>query len=170
MSIVVACGKCGKQYRVGEELIGRRAKCQQCGAEMVIAAPEPAENRFSEPPLQAWAPPPPASQEWQPPIATWTDRQIRLGAAVVVPVIALGMLAAFFAGGRGATSFAEVVVIGLGPFGVFYGIAGLVNPDILRAATKYGGHLPRRYKLIAAAVGVAALACSLPLTLSLLSR
>jgi hypothetical protein len=97
-----------------------------------------------------------------------TDRQFRIGAAVVIPVALLGMLLAFFA--MQGMTMGAVIVVGLGPFAIFYGIAALFDPNIARAAGKFGTHLPRRYKQIAFFVGVVALACSLGLSFLLLWR
>ena len=47
--------------------------------------------------------------------------------------------------------------IALGPFAVMFGIAGLISPNVLRSAGKYGSHLPIGYKLTAAAFGLVAL-------------
>lgn len=97
-----------------------------------------------------------------------TDRQIRIGSAAVVPLTLLGMAAAYHLLSRDELTTGGLVVLGLGPFGLFYGIAGLICPDVIRAASKYGAHLPLKYKLIAAAVGIGALACSLAVTAMLL--
>lgn len=97
-----------------------------------------------------------------------TDRQFRMGAAALIPIVGLGMLAAIF--GIEQVNMAAVTVVGLGPFGIFYGIAALIDPNIVRAAGKNGGHLPSRYRWIAGAIGLAALACSLPLAWLMMSR
>jgi hypothetical protein len=91
-----------------------------------------------------------------------------MGAAVCIPLVILGMLLAFFA--MRDLTIGAVMLVALGPFVVFFGIAALVDPDIARAASKFGGHLPTRYKLIALAVGLAALACSLTLAFLILAR
>lgn len=97
-----------------------------------------------------------------------TDKQFRIGAAVVMPLIALGMVVALFA--RKDLTMAALVVVAMGPFALFYGAAALVDPNIVRAAGKFGTHLPVRYKRIAVGVGLAALVCSLGLAFILWSR
>ena len=39
MAIETQCGQCGKRYRVKDELAGRRIKCKQCGAKIVVEDP-----------------------------------------------------------------------------------------------------------------------------------
>lgn len=85
-----------------------------------------------------------------------------------MPIVSLGMLAAFFV--MRGQSIASVTVIGLGWFVVFFGIAALVDPNIPRAAGKFGSHLPRRYKLIAGLIGLVALLCSLASSYYVLTR
>src|SRR5438045_7438203 len=46
MAIELQCGECGKRYRIGENLAGKKAKCKNCGNLMVVpqrAAPSEAE-------------------------------------------------------------------------------------------------------------------------------
>jgi hypothetical protein len=45
MSIVFRCEQCGHRYQVGEERIGQRGKCRECGAEFVVPTPSPPEER-----------------------------------------------------------------------------------------------------------------------------
>jgi hypothetical protein len=45
-----------------------------------------------------------------------------------------------------------------------------IELNIVRAAGKFGAQLPRRYKLIALLIGLAALACGLPLSYGMFSR
>jgi len=140
-------------------LLGSRVKCAQCGATFLVQA-----NPYQDfPPPQSW-PPPSAGLASSGP----TDRQFRIGAAALLPIIGLGMLAALFA--MQDLTMGAVVIIGLGPFAIFYGIAALIDPNIVRAAGKFGTHLPVRYKLIALGVGLAALVCSLGLMYVVWSR
>lgn len=185
MSILVACSQCGKQYNVGEGLLGKRLKCAGCGTAFVVqaavgeeaadplladpASPDAADSRQTP----GLGNPYPSSKPGRPqtrlhPADGPTDRQFRIGAAVCISLVILGMLLAFFAL-RDLTIGARTLVA-IGPFVVFFGIAALVDPDIARAATKFGGHLPRRYKRIVRAVGLAALACSLTLAFLILSQ
>ena len=76
MSIRFNC-QCGKQYRVKDEMAGRKAKCSQCGQAFTIpqashASPDPNEIPFSEGNLAA-APPPPQAPE--PPPAPSASRR-----------------------------------------------------------------------------------------------
>lgn len=95
-----------------------------------------------------------------------TDRQIRIGAAIFVPLVTPIIVLAVM---TRQTSVAGLFLIVLGPFAVFLGVAGLVDPNIVRAAGKYGKHLPLRYKRIALLIGVAAAACSVALAFLVLS-
>lgn len=100
-----------------------------------------------------------------------TDKQFRIGAAVAVPLISLSMAVAFFSVEvMNNMSTGVAVVVGVGWFVVFFGIAALIDPNIVRAAGKYGAHLPGRYKLIAGLIGVAAVVCSLASSYYVLTR
>lgn len=46
MAIPVSC-ECGRQFQVGEEHAGRRARCPQCGREMII--PQPTSSPYASP-------------------------------------------------------------------------------------------------------------------------
>jgi hypothetical protein len=50
-----------------------------------------------------------------------------------------------------------IIALVLAPFALTFGIAGVVNPNVVRAAGKYGKHLPSYYKWIAGGVGLVAL-------------
>ena len=152
MSDYVTCTRCGCQNALAQGQGANQSKCAKCGAPLAGAADTSPANPYQPPPAIAQT----ASS---PPHGGPTDKQFRIGSAVAVPLIMLGMLAAVF-GGQGP-SVGVAVVIGLGWFIVFFGIAALFDPNIVRAAGKFGTHLPRRYKLIAAAIGLAALVCSL---------
>ena len=73
MSITAACGTCGKTYTVGENLIGRTAKCKQCGhpfriepAQQDGGAMDPfAAGAAAPPPVRAHAVPPPIPPQEQ---------------------------------------------------------------------------------------------------------
>jgi hypothetical protein len=184
VKISVACSDCGKRYQIDQQMEGKRAKCAQCGSTFTVhreTNDDAADHLFGDLPtdgverqqagpgaLPDATPPPPTSYRAgsQTPAGP-TDRQFRLGAAALIPLVLLGMAGVFF--GASARSLAAVVVVGLGPFAIFYGIAALIDPNIVRAAGKFGTHLPRRYKLIAGLVGIAALACSLPLSYLMLT-
>lgn len=178
MSMRVTCPQCGHGYDVAESMAGSHVQCRKCQAAFVIQAPVatgPMPTQYGTPPgPQFGAPTGPMGAPMAGPWSTGpaqqgpTDRQFRLGAAVLVPIVGLGMLAALF--GMKHVNMGAVTVVGLGPFGIFFGIAALIDPNIVRAAGKFGTHLPSRYKWIAAGVGLAALACSLPLAWLMMSR
>lgn len=80
-----------------------------------------------------------------------------LAALIAVPLSILGtilVLAIKDVGTKG------LIILAFVPFVVCFGVAGLIDPNIFRAAGKYGSQLPARYKLIVGAVGLAALAIS----------
>lgn len=174
MSVRVTCPQCGQGYDVAETMLGSRVQCRKCQAAFVVQVPAAAGPL---PPAYGAPPPGPAGLGGAPMAGPWsngpaqqgpTDRQFRLGSAVLIPIVGLGMLAALF--GAQHVNLAVVTVVCLGPFGIFFGIAALIDPNIVRAAGKFGSHLPSRYKWIAAGVGLAALLCSLPLAWLMLSR
>lgn len=183
MSISITCDQCGKQYNVTEDLAGKRAKCKQCGAVLVIPSAQPAPDADSpladlsalvdaeESSPSAPIPRPLATvrrSEPSRPVDGPSDKQFRRGMAVFLPLMILGM--ALCVATRRRLSVGALMLIAMGPIAIVYGIAGLFDPNIFRAAGKYGGHLPFRTKLIAVLVGLVGLACSLLLAVLLLMR
>ena len=166
----VVCDSCGKTYNLREELLGKRVKCAGCG-NAFVAKPVSQERQTPDAP----ATPAVVGQEKQPAqadvdepaptsVATPqetvegpTDRQFRLGALIAVPLCILGTILVLVFQDVGVKG---LIILLLGPFVVCFGIAGMIDPNIIRAAGKYGSHLPARYKLIAGAVGLVALAIS----------
>jgi predicted Zn finger-like uncharacterized protein len=87
-----------------------------------------------------------------------TDKAMRLGS---VAMVALGL---FLFGinfvmdkTQGAIYLAPLF---LAPLALILGIAGVINPNVVRAAGKYGGHLPWQYK----AIGIGLVCLSLVIT------
>jgi hypothetical protein len=97
-----------------------------------------------------------------------TDSQFRMGAIALLPIVLIGM--AVSAATWNGPSMSRLIVLGLGPFAVFYSIAALFDPNIVRAAGKFGAHLPPRYKIIAAVIGLGALIAAGLVVLPLLMR
>jgi hypothetical protein len=63
----------------------------------------------------------------------------------------LGFAAAIVAGSiavEAATGSVYMAPLALVPLMFTVGLAGLISPDVIRACGKYGGHLPRHYKVI----------------------
>ena len=60
MTIEFLCGSCQKHYRVKDEMAGKRAKCQQCGATIEIPIPPDVDPQtHAAPPLSPETPPRP---------------------------------------------------------------------------------------------------------------
>jgi predicted Zn finger-like uncharacterized protein len=81
-----------------------------------------------------------------PPLEGPTDTQFRLGAAAA---IGLGLLLAGIC--VGTYLYDESVFLWplfISPLLVLLGIAGLIDPNVVRSIGKYGTHLPLHYKLI----------------------
>ncbi len=181
MSISINCNQCGKQYNVEDKLAGKRAKCTQCGAVLVIPSAQP--PAAADPPLadlsalvdaeesspSAPIPRPLAAaprSESSRPVDGPSDKQFRTGAAVCAPMAILMIV--FCVATWEGPSVDRLMLIALGPFLMVYSIAALIDPNLVRAAGKFGAHLPFRTKLIAVLVGLGGLACSLLLAVLLL--
>lgn len=79
-----------------------------------------------------------------------TDFQMRLvccGMLVFGAVVSIGSLML-----HANTVTVYLAAVGLVPLMLVLGIAGLISPNIVRAAGKYGGHLPLQYKVAGYAV------------------
>ncbi|NLE37013.1 MAG: hypothetical protein GX621_03215 [Pirellulaceae bacterium] len=48
MSLEISCPTCGKQYKVPESYVGRKAQCKACGSQMAIPAPSPPAEALEE--------------------------------------------------------------------------------------------------------------------------
>lgn len=44
MSLIVSCAECGKKYKVGDDKAGKKIKCANCAAIIVIPAPESSDD------------------------------------------------------------------------------------------------------------------------------
>ena len=74
MSIVFSCDSCQQNYRVGDEMAGKRVRCKKCSAVMTVPSPAPVAAEaepfaaLAEPMPQPPAPPPfPAQMPLPPP-------------------------------------------------------------------------------------------------------
>ena len=166
------CPHCGRSYSVDASWWGRQVQCSQCSQSFTVGASSPATGSAA-PAAPAPAHPyshiqPPTGPRVDNPLGGPTNRQFRLGAAVGLPIVVLGMLAALFA--MRDLNLGAVFIVAFGPFGICFGLAALVDPDIVRAAGKFGGHLPARYRLIAGLIGLVALLGSLALAYVVWSR
>ena len=154
MNQVINCPKCGRAYQVGVELQGRQVQCQQCGTPFVVALPA------ANPAPQAWPAPSSTASGWSVgsdnPSGGPTNRQMRIGAAAALPIMFLGWLASMF--GMKEPSPAAIALSALAPLVFFFSIAALIDPNLPRAAGKFGGHLSLQYKLTASAVALGAAA------------
>lgn len=161
MPIAIQCFQCGQQFSAADNLMGQQVQCPRCRGVFVVGPSVPVQpaafNALDRPPATH-----------QPLVDGPTDAQFRMGAAVCIPLMLIGMAIAV-ATWKGPT-MAPLVIVGLGPFVLFCSIAALIDPNIARAAGKYGTHLPARYKLIAGLVGLAALVAAAIITLPLLLR
>ena len=97
-----------------------------------------------------------------------SDKVMRLVGAGLIPVALIGL--ALCIATWDEMSVPKLMLIVFAPFALAYGAAAVVDPNIVRAAGKYGEHLPGKYKLIALAVGLVALALSGGLAAMLLLR
>jgi predicted Zn finger-like uncharacterized protein len=156
MSLAITCPQCGKKYQVANDLAGKRVRCQQCSVTFLVEAPPdsltdplldlsalpavPMTAPAAAPSLQAFAPPPVA-------VEGPSDSTMRLVSAGMVG-LGVVMLGATFVMGQtqGAIYLAPLA---LAPLSLILGTAGVISPNVVRAAGKYGGHLPWQYKAAA---------------------
>jgi hypothetical protein len=188
MPLTIACTKCGKQYQVAEHAVGKQVRCQQCATVFTVAAPAPVAaldplgdlSLASLPPADPLRFPalgggtlngalPAASANAQS-TAAWhqhgvenpsggpPDMAMRLVSGGLA-AIGLFLLAANFIldQTRGEIYLAPLL---LAPLALILGIAGVINPNVVRAAGKYGGHLSWHYKAIGAVLVVLSLLAS----------
>lgn len=163
MPLSIACPQCKKTYRVGDETAGKQVRCQQCstvfiaqqiGQQPAAPAPDPLAELAALPavadPLGPRLASPaqgravrPASPAPEGP----SDAMMRLVSAGLF-LLGLVMLAATFVMDRtqGAIYLGPLA---LAPLALILGVAGMISPDVVRAAGKYGGHLPWQYKAVA---------------------
>lgn len=77
-------------------------------------------------------------------------RLVSLGMAIAA---GLGLVINHFAVSMQST--ASLMLLTIGPLGLFLGIGGAIEPKILWSMGKYGEHLPITYKVIGFALGLA---------------
>ena len=158
MSISIACDQCGKQYTVADELAGKRAKCKECGNTLVIAPPQ-APAASDPPPADPSAPDNADTEAPTSPVGGPTDKQMRIGAIVCLPLAILGLVLTVATCNK--PDIARLLLIVFGPFAVTYSIAALIDPNLVRAVGKYGKHLSLRYKLVSSVFGIVAVIIAL---------
>ncbi|MCH5374359.1 MAG: hypothetical protein JJ992_10295, partial [Planctomycetes bacterium] len=149
-----------RQYQVKLELAGRTVKCKACGHSFTVPSIEAASEEDWVADLPGESLPLTKAPSTAPSRNTATvegpsDTMMRLvsGGMVLAGIVLMGVNHAK------AVMHDEVYIIALmlGPFALAFGVAGAISPNVVRAAGKYGKHLPSRYKWIAAAVGLVAL-------------
>lgn len=190
MPLTIACAKCGKKYQVADQHAGKQVRCQQCATVFTVQPPAPVAaldplgdlSLASMPaadPLQSLARGSgttnplgtlPAAKTYAASVATWhqhgvenpsggpPDKAMRLG-AVALAAIGLFLLVAnvVLDQTKGEIYMAPLL---LAPLALILGIAGAINPNVVRAAGKYGGHLSWHYKAIGAALVVVSFVAS----------
>ncbi len=156
----VACDHCAKQYQVEPDLAGRTVKCKACGQSFTISDIKAASKEDSVADLPGEPLPPTRVLRTAPTRNTASvegpsDNMMRLvsGGMILAGLVLMGVNHAK------AVMDDEVYIIALilGPFALAFGVAGAISPNVVRAAGKYGKHLPSHYKWIAGAVGLVAL-------------
>lgn len=169
MSITTACPKCGKKYQVADHLAGKQARCQQCSTLFSVAAALPQDPLAGLPlapvnplgTLPASTHAPASRAEVSNPSGGPNDTTMRIASAfMIVMGLILFVANLVMDQTQGAIYIAPLL---LAPIALILGIAGVINPNVVRAAGKYGGHLPWQYK----AIGLALVGLSLLVTLAL---
>jgi hypothetical protein len=81
---------------------------------------------------------------------------VRLASLGMAIAAGLGLLINHFAITNQST--ASLMLLAIGPLGLFLGIGGAIEPKILWSMGKFGQDLPATYKIIGFALGLAGLA------------
>lgn len=163
-----ACEQCGKTFAMRPEFLGKRVKCAGCGNVFVVNqqpcdSPSTDDGMHRTEMAHPESPAPDAEatkgssffqMDWE---RGPTDRQFRVGSLVGIAMTILGTLLVLSFEKFGIKG---LIILALGPFVVFYGLAALVDPNIVRAVGKYGKHQSTRYKIIGGVIGLVALAVS----------
>jgi len=163
-----SCEQCGKSFAMRPELLGKRVKCAGCGTVFVVEGQQPdalGPDVAMDPAEMAQ----PGSSvpnvedaqntsffHWDPERGP-TDRQFRIGSLVAIAATILGTVLVM---ALEKIDIKGLIILALGPFVFFYGLAALVDPNIPRAVGKHGKHLSTRYKIIGGVIGLVALAVS----------
>jgi predicted Zn finger-like uncharacterized protein len=178
MPLAIQCPKCSKRYQVADAAAGKQVRCQQCQTAFVasatplaaaapapLAPPDPfaasdplgRANPLGSPnplgtlpaaPTSGYYPaaPRPALGGVSNPSGGPTDAMMRLvsgGMLAMGVFITVGSIALL-----AATDSVYLFVVALAPLCIILGIAGLIDPNVVRAVGKYGGHLGWHYKAI----------------------
>jgi len=176
MPLTIACDKCGKKYQVPDQLAGKQVRCQQCAATFTVAAPlqmaleelDPlADVTLSSLPAAAnplgaaagAASPSHGKQSAGGNVSGGPTDPVMRGVSCGLAAAGLVMLVGNFMLDRTMGQIYILPLI-LAPLGLILGIAGVISPNVVRAAGKYGGHLSWHYKAIAAALLVLSLVAS----------
>jgi len=160
----VSCEHCGRRYQVQPKMSGRAVKCKVCGHQFTIphAESSPLQESAANMPIETGVPSPITSATNDAPNNNFptasegpSDKVMRLvaGGMIIGSMLLLGLNHATAVMNDEVYLFA----LALGPFALTLGIAGLISPNVLRAAGKHGKHLPLGYKSTAAAFGLAGL-------------
>jgi len=154
MPLTISCPQCQKIYRVGEQTAGKQVRCQQCKAVFVAqAAAAPLPDPLAEiAALPAPANPlgPRVTTPIQPPAAAPagpSDAVMRMLSAGMT-VLGLVLLVGTFVMDR-SQGMIYLAPLALAPLSLILGITGVISPNVVRAAGKYGGHLSWHYKAVA---------------------
>ena len=89
MSVVVVCPRCGRQYRLSDTALGKRACCRSCQGTFAVEPAGPALSALaSAEPTAIHAPVRPASRRQRPPWLMWAA----LGTGLAVALTSAGVL------------------------------------------------------------------------------
>jgi predicted Zn finger-like uncharacterized protein len=150
MPITIHCPACGQQYQVADGTAGQSVRCQKCGGHFQ-AIPAPGTMSGAMNPL-AYGP------GWNMPRAAIgrarvsnpsggpTDAGMRLAGCGMLGIAVLMIIGSVVLNAFTGTVY--MFVVGLVPLLLVVGVTVLISPNVIRAAGKYGGHLPGHYKVI----------------------
>lgn len=151
MPLTISCPQCRKSYRVGDQTAGKQVRCQQCSTVFVAQPAAAKQDSLAEIAALPAAPNPlgaaVATRPGAPAIAGPSDAAMRLASAGLT-VLGLVMLVATFVMDQ-SQGMIYLMPLAIAPLGLILGIAGLISPNVVRAAGKYGGHLSWHYKATA---------------------
>ena len=154
MPLTITCPQCRKSYRMGDQTAGKQVRCQQCSTVFVAqpaaaAIPDPLADIPALPPAPNPLGPrvtaavqPAASAPAGP-----SDAIMRMASAGLT-LLGLVMLVATFVMDQ-SQGMIYLMPLAIAPLSLILGIAGMISPNVVRAAGKYGGHLSWHYKAVA---------------------
>lgn len=153
MPLTITCPQCEKSYRVGDQTAGKQVRCQQCHAVFVAQAAAPLPDPLADIVALPAAPNPlgaRATMPQQPPDdapAGPSDAAMRIVSAGMT-VLGLVLLLATFVMDQ-TQGMIYLMPLAIAPLSLILGVAGMISPNVVRAAGKYGGHLSWHYKAVA---------------------